>query len=242
MTTFEFSHLEQSPAAGVIAGRVIILLHGYGSSGQRAFEQTAWLAPAFPDAALYAADGTFPYSALMDPKSPGMEADDVPGRYVWYHRYSEATRQEGLAVTREKLDAYVDECATANGLDRSRVALIGMSQGAIALLNCVPYFERPVGAAIAHSGYFFSPDSLASRRAQLAEFRAGVRGTTPFCSIHGLLDFTLPWQTHVEAATLFDEAGIPVEFHLLSGLKHADFEPRSQAIAIEFIRRTLGQG
>ena len=115
-----------------------------------------------------------------------------------------------------------------------------MSQGAITLLNCVPFFAHPVGAAVAHSGYLFSPDSLASRQSQVPEFRTAATGRTPFCCIHGLLDFTLPWQTHLEAATLFDEIGIPTEFHLLSGVKHAEFEPRSQALAIEFIRRLLG--
>ncbi len=237
---FQFNHIERAPASGNNADRVIIILHGYGSSAAKAIEQASWLAPAFPDAAIYAGDGTFPFVALLDPKSPDMADGPVEGRNVWYQRYSEATRQEGLAATRTKLDAYIDECAAAHDLDRSKVALIGISQGAIQTLNSVPFFERPIGAAVAHSGYLFSPDSLASRKAQLAEFRPAAVGKTPVCSLHGLLDFTLPWQSHIEAATLFDEMGIPVEFHLLSGLRHADFEPRSQAIAIEFIRRMLG--
>lgn len=239
MAEFQFQHLVQAPAGGQ-AGRVVIILHGYGSSGQKAMEQAPWIAAAFPDAAIYAPDGTFPYSQLMDPKSPGLSDEPVPGRNVWYHRYSEATRQEGLAVTRQKLDAYIDECAAANGLSRERVAVIGISQGAITVLNCVPFLGQPLGAAIAHSGYYFSPDSLAQRQEQLAEFRAAAVGKTPLSCIHGYLDHTLPWQTHLEAATLFDEAGIPVEFHLLSGVRHAEFEPRSQAITVEYIGRMLG--
>jgi phospholipase/carboxylesterase len=238
---FQFEHMGRAPADGGSADRIVILLHGYGSNAARSMDQGAhWAGEAFPQAQIYAPEGSFPFVPLLDPKNPEMDGGPVEGRRVWYHRYSEATRQEGLARTRQKLDAYIDECAAAHGLGRERVALVGMSQGAITLLNCVPFFELPVGAAVAHSGYLFSPDSLASRKSQLAEFRAAVVGTTPFCCIHGLLDFTLPYQTHLEAATLFDEAGIPSEFHLLSGLKHADFEPRSQQIAIEFIRRQLG--
>ena len=240
MAEFQFTYLEQAPASGNKADRVVIVLHGYGSNKERAFEQAPWIAGAFPDAHIYAADGTFPFVPIMDPKSPDMGTEPVDGRRVWYHRYSESTRQEGLATTRQKLDAYIDECAAASGLSRERVALLGLSQGAITLLNTVPFYDRPVGAAIAHSGYLFSPDSLASRQRQLAEFRAAVVGKTPFCSIHGLLDFTLPWQSHLEAATLFDECGIATEFHLLTDLKHADCEERSQAIATEFIRRQLG--
>ena len=240
MGSFQFEHLEQAPASGRSADRVVIVLHGYGSNASRSMEQAPWVSEAFSDAQIYAPEGTFPFVPLLDPKNPEMSEEPVEGRRVWYHRYSEATRQEGLATTREMLDAYIDECAGANGLDRERVALVGLSQGAITLLNCVPFFVRPVGAAIAHSGYLFSPDSLASRQSQVPEFRAAAIGRTPFCSIHGLLDFTLPWQTHLEAATLFDEIGIPTEFHLLGGVKHAEFEPRSQQIATEFIRRTLG--
>jgi phospholipase/carboxylesterase len=237
--SFQFDHIEQAPATGK-ADRVVVLLHGYGSSKEKASEQMPWVAAAFPGAQIYSADGTFPYSALMDPKSTGMSDEPVPGRRVWYHRYSEATRQEGLDTTRAKLDTYIDECAAAAGVGRDRVAVVGMSQGAITLLNSVPFIEREFGAAVCHSGYLFSPDSLAQRQEQLAEFRAAVVGKTPVCAIHGYLDHTLPYQTDLEAATLFDECGIPVEFHLLSGLKHADFEPRSQQIAIEFIRRQLG--
>lgn len=238
MGAFQFEHLVQAPASGT-AGSVVILLHGYGSNKERAFTQAPWVATAFPDALIYAADGTFPFVPLLDPKSPDMGNEPVEGRRVWYHRYSEATRQEGLAETRTKLDAYIDECAAAAGLGRERVAVIGMSQGAITLLNSVPFLERPFGAAVCHSGYLFSPDSLAQRQEQLAEFRAAVVGKTPVCQIHGYLDHTLPYQTDLEAATLFDDCGIPVEFHLLSNLKHADFEPRSQQLAIEFIRRQL---
>ncbi len=234
-----FDHLEQAPASGK-ADRVVILLHGYGSNKERAFEQASWVAAAFPGAHIFSADGTFPFVGILDPKSPNMSDEPSEGRRVWYHRYSEATRQEGLAETREKLDAYIDECAEAAGVARERVAVVGMSQGAITLLNSVPFIEKPFGAAVCHSGYLFSPDSLAQRQEQLAEFRAAVVGKTPVCAIHGYLDHTLPWQTHLEAANLFDESGIPVEFHLLSGVKHAEFEPRSQQIAIEFIGRTLG--
>ncbi len=238
MSDFSFNHIEQ-PAATGLTDRVIILLHGMGSSGTRAMEQSAWLAPAFPSAHLYSPDGPNPHVPMLDPKSPDMSSDPTPGRFCWYYRYSEKTRQEGLERTGELLDLYIDQCAAAHALDRSRVALIGISQGAITVFNTVPFFKESVGASIAHSGYLFSPDSLALRRGQLAEFQAAVSSKTPTCAIHGLLDATLPWQTNLEAVTTYDDAGLPIEFHLLAGVKHAEFEPRSQAIATEFIRRTI---
>ncbi len=236
MSDFSFNHLEQPAASGNPTDRVIILLHGMGSSGERAMEQSAWLAPAFPSAQIYAPDGPNPHIPMLDPKSPDMSSDPTPGRFCWYYRYSEKTRQEGLGRTGELLTQYIDECAAAHGLNRSRVALIGISQGAITVLNTVPFFKDPVGASVAHSGYLFSPDSLALRRGQLAEFQTATTSKTPTCSIHGLLDATLPWQTNLEAVTTYDDASLPIEFHLLAGVKHAEFEPRSQTLATEFIR------
>lgn len=238
MGSLAFTHLEQGPVSGR-AALAVIILHGYGSTASRSMAQAAWITGAFPDAHIFAPEGTFPFVGLLDPKSPDMSSEPSQERRVWYHRYSEESRQQGLATTREKLDVYIDECAATAGLSRDQVAVIGISQGAITVLNCVPLFERPLGAAIAHSGYLFSPDSLALRRRQLSEFRSSAIGRTPICSIHGLADYTLPWQTHLEAATLLDELGVETEFHLLSGLKHADFESRSQAITTEFIRRKL---
>ena len=240
MSEFAFSHLEQPTASGKPADRVIVLLHGMGSSGSRAMEQSVWLAPAFPNAHLYAPDGPNPHVPMLDPKSDDMSTEPTPGRFCWYYRYSEKTRQEGLSRTGEMLSQYIDECASVHALARSRVALIGISQGAITVLNTVPFFAKPVGASVSHSGYLFSPDSLSLRRGQLTEFKSGITSKTPTCSIHGFLDATLPWQTNLEAVTTYDDAGLPVEFHLLAGVKHAEFEPRSQTIATEFIRRNIG--
>jgi phospholipase/carboxylesterase len=233
-----FDHLERA-APGGRTDAIVIILHGYGSNAERSMAQAGWLGEAFPNAHVYAPNGTVPYVPIMDPKSDGTSDEPVPDRYVWYHRYSEKTRREGLAVTLEKLESYVNECRALHGLDRSRVAMVGLSQGAIATMNCVPFFREPIGAAVPHSGYLFSPDSTAQRHTQVPELKAATLTKTPMCIIHGMLDFTLPWQTALETANLFDEMGIPVEFHLLSGLRHANMDERSQKIAAEFIARHL---
>jgi phospholipase/carboxylesterase len=232
-----FDHLELPPSAGGAADAVIIVLHGYGSNAERSIEASRWIADVFPNAHVYAPNGTFQHIGIMDPKGIGMETEPSPGRHVWYHRYSEKTRQDGLNETLTMLDAYFDECAAAHGLDRSRVAAIGLSQGAITLMNCIPLMEREIGCSIPHSGYLFSPDSIAQRNTQVPAYKEMIRSKTPSCFIHGMADFTLPWQTSLEAANFYDENGIPVEFHLLAGLKHAQMEERSQVLAAEFIGR-----
>ncbi len=232
-----FEHLEQGTRTGGPAASAIIILHGYGSNAERSMASGAFLGKAFPDAHIYAPYGTFPHTAFLDPKSEGMSTEPSPGRFVWYHRYSDETRQEGLLETGAKLDAYVEECRAAHGLERSQVAVIGISQGAITVLNCLPRFDKPIGAAIAHSGYLFAPDALAWRNTAVLEFKAQVRSHTPTSLIHGTADYTLPWQTALEASNFLAELETETEFHLLSGLKHAVVEERSQTLIAEYIRR-----
>jgi predicted esterase len=114
---------------------------------------------------------------------------------------------------------------------------MGFSMGAIVSDFCVPRFAVLIGTAISHSGYPFSPDALACRRAQITIFKSEATGSTPNSVIHRTLDGTLPWQTGLEAASTMKEYGIQVEIHPLSGLKHADFESRTQAIAVWFIQQ-----
>ena len=233
-----YKHLEQGTKSGGPADSVIILLHGMGSSAERTIVHAPELGEKLPDAHFYAPDASNRYVPALDPKTADMSPDPAPGRFMWYSRYSEDTRKTGLYETLGLLDAYISECAAAHNLDRSRVVTIGISQGAIVSDFCVPRFKEPIGATISHSGYLFSPDSLARRRSQVPEFKAeAVNTTTPHCLIHGLLDAVLPWQTGLEATSAMEECGIPVEFHLLSGLHHADFESRTKNIAVEFIQR-----
>ena len=147
-----------------------------------------------------------------------------PGRYQWYVRTSEQTRQDGLYAVAKSLEDFLTECQSEHMLNRSRCVIIGFSMGAITALNVLPRNKEPIGAFVAHSGYLFSPDSLASM--------------TPACLIHGLQDTTLPWQTMHEAGITYEEAGIYTELHLLGGLGHA-MDHRSMDIIDDFIRRHL---
>jgi|GEM_PF-3322464 phospholipase/carboxylesterase len=235
-----YNHLERGTWSGNQADLVVILLHGMSGSSARTIVYAEELAERLPNAHFYAPDASNPYIAAEDPKTPDMDPDPKPGRFMWYSRYSEETRQAGLYKTLELLDTYIDECVAAHSLDRSRAVIMGFSQGAIVSNFCVPRFAVPIGTAISHSGYLFGPDSLARRRTQIPLFKSEVINcTTAHSVIHGMMDATLPWQTGLETASIMEECGIPVEFHLLSGLKHADFESRTQAIALEFVQRHI---
>jgi phospholipase/carboxylesterase len=216
----------------------MVLMHGVGGAGVRMMGLASALGKAFPNVHFYAPNGPIPYVPGSDPKNPGAGTEPEPDRYQWYVRTSEQTRQDGLYAVAEPLNAFIAESLAAHGLDESRCVVIGFSMGAITALNVMPRRSAPIGAFVAHSGYLFSPDSLAIRMKQKERFHAEVTNKTPACLIHGLKDTTLPWQTMHEAALAYEEAEISTEFHLLGGLGHA-MDHRSISIIESFISRHL---
>ena len=196
------------------------------------------MADAFPGAHFYTPDAPFAYDPANDPKNPAGPSDTTEGRHQWYSRVSEQTRQEGLYALKATFDGYIAELTGAHGLDASRCAVIGMSMGCIVGLHYVPRRDTPLAAFVGHSAYLFSPDSLAKRRTQVERFQAEVVSRTPTAIIHGLEDTTQPWQNAVEATLTYEDAKIPVELHLLSGLGHT-MASRSVTLAAEFIGRQL---
>lgn len=229
--------LEQ-PAASGTTDAVMVLMHGVGGAGERMMGLAKALGQTFPNAHFYAPNGPVPYVAGSDPKNPGASTEPEPGRYQWYVRTSEQTRQDGLYAVAEPVNAFIGESLAAHGLDESRCVVIGFSMGAITALNVMPRRGTPIGAFVAHSGYLFSPDSLAIRTRQKERFHAEVASKTPACLIHGLKDTTLPWQTMHEAALTYEESEISTELHLLGGLGHA-MDHRSISIIEAFINRCL---
>ena len=114
-----YDHREHDTYSGNPATSVVILLHGIGGSNTRTITYAEKLASVLPDTHFYAPNASNPYVAAVDPKTPDMDPDPKPDRFMWYSRYSEETRQAGLYETLGLLNTYIDECVTAHGLDRS---------------------------------------------------------------------------------------------------------------------------
>lgn len=237
MTTI--SGPKRLPLNGGKPDSVIIMLHGLSSSGDKMVSLADDLSPLLPGTIFYAPNAPYPYDAINDPKNERSPDFNEPGHYQWYSRYSEKTRQKGLVEIAEPIDQYIRSCVNENALSFDKCGIIGFSQGCITALNVVPRLNYQLGAMVAHSGYLFSPDSLAQRKNQRSQFFTELRNATPTCGIHGIEDAAQPWQVMHEAMLTYDEAKIPAEFHLIGGLGHA-IEDRSVKIMAGFLKSNLG--
>ncbi len=197
--------------------RLVIFLHGVGSSGA----DLAPLAGAF--------ERFLPDTRFVSPDAP--EPSAFGAGYQWFSvvGVTGADRPARVAAARAGFDALVqgliDEAGFADSLDR--VAFVGFSQGAIMSLDALATGRWAPACIVAFSGRLASPDPLTPK----PNARALL--------IHGAVDAVIPPSETVEAATRLRAAGVEVESQLLPGIGHT-IAPASIPDAGRFLAKNLG--
>lgn len=162
----QYPHSVSSPEAGV-RYPTVLALHGLGSNEQ----DLIGLAPHLPDRFLW-----------ISPRAPL-----VFGRnsFEWYRvQIVGQADPEQIASALETIDHFIDEILAAYPIDRSRLFLLGFSQGSI--LSMCYTLQKPgrVAGVVAQSGYI-------PGQAKLQIDRAGLQ-TKPFLLTHGEQDTVIP--------------------------------------------------
>ena len=150
------------PASGAAARALVILLHGYGSNG----EDLISLAP-YWRGALRARPSSRPTRPSRAP---------APGGYQWWPitSFDRAARAAGAARAAPALDAFIDAELARHGLDKSRLALVGFSQGTMLALQVGPARPRALAGIVGYSGMLADEAALAA-----------APGRPPVLLIHG---------------------------------------------------------
>jgi phospholipase/carboxylesterase len=187
------------PAAqGHKADRLVVFCHGYGADGndliglgaqwQRAMPTTAFVSPNAPQPC---------------PGSPG---------YQWFpiSRLDPAEMLKGVQSAAATLDAFLDEELNRLGLDHSRLALVGFSQGTMMSLHVGLRRKTPPAAILGFSGALAGPELLPNE----------ATGKPKVMLIHGDADQVIPVQALFAAAQGLGAAEIPVQWHISRGIPH----------------------
>src|SRR5437764_9230221 len=138
-------------ASGGPATSLVILLHGYGSNGHDLIGiQPYW-------------QGALPHTAWVSPNAPEI-CPGAPDGYQWWgiSGLDRASRAAGAAGAATVLDAFIDAELARHGLDETRLALVGFSQGTMMALHVGP--RRPVQLAgiLGYSGMIADEAALAA--------------------------------------------------------------------------------
>ena len=215
------------PRAGATKPRhLVVLLHGYGADGRDLIALGQQWAGLLPDAAIVAPNAPEP--------CPG-----APGGRQWFPltMRNPEERWSGVNKAQPTLDAFLDAELARHGLDDSKLALVGFSQGTMMALHVGLRRRHSPAAIVGFSGMLVGAEHLGSRR---------TATPPPVLLTHGSADDIIPADALFTSAEDLAEAGIPCQWHLSVGIGHGiDYGALTQAgqfLARGFGLKTPAQG
>ncbi len=198
------------PASGGRANALVVFLHGYGADGKDLIEiGRQWR-------------GLLPGAAFVSPHASELCAGAPLGRQ-WFALSNRPPddpagaedRWNGVVKARGALDAFLDAELERLGLDNSRLALVGFSQGSMMALHVGLRRRRAPAAILGYSGLL-----VGSERLKEATARDPRGAPPPILLIHGDQDPLIPVEAMFMAAEALAQASIPAQWHLSFGVGH----------------------
>jgi len=207
------------PASGQPPSSLVVLLHGLGADGNDLFALAPQLAKSLPGAAFVAPNAPDP-------------SDTAPTGRQWFSFQDDGWKAAGEGVKRGAaiLDAFLDAELAHAGLDESRLALVGFSQGAMMAQHVGLRRAKACAGIAAFSGVFLrgklQPDELTTE--------------TPVLLVHGDADDVVPVAAHYDAVSRLLTAGLSVQSHIRPGLGHGIDEP-GLTYCQEFLAKNIAE-
>ncbi|MPY76292.1 MAG: prolyl oligopeptidase family serine peptidase [Alphaproteobacteria bacterium] len=214
---FELDGPRFGPAAGGPAQQLVILLHGLGADGQDLIGIAPHWAQVLPNAAFVSPNAPFP-------------CDMAPHGYQWFsvQDRSPEAMLSGVRMAAAPLDAFIDRELESAGLDESRTALVGFSQGTMMSLFVGPRRARQLAGIVGFSGRLIAPELLADE----------IKSRPPVLLAHGTADEVVPYASLDHAANGLRAAGIAVETLSCPGIGHG-IDQSGLVRAAEFLHEAL---
>jgi phospholipase/carboxylesterase len=198
------------PASGGRTTGLVVFLHGYGADGNDLIELgrqwrvllpgAAFVSPDAPERAPGAPMGRQWFALANGPP------DDPAGA---------ENRWTGAVKARGALDAFLDAELQRLGLDDSRLALVGFSQGSMMAMHVGLRRKRAPAAIVSFSGLL-----VGAERLKEATARDSRGAPPPVLLIHGDQDPLIPVDAMFIAADALAAAEIPAQWHLSIGIGH----------------------
>jgi phospholipase/carboxylesterase len=184
--------------------QLVVLLHGYGADGNDLIAVAPQWQNLLPDA------------AFVSPHAPERCAQAPSGRQ-WFPLTMRDPDERWIGVEKAKpvLDAFLDAECARYGLDDSKVALVGFSQGTMLALHVGLRRAKAPGAILGYSGALVGSEHLGEAKA-----RSPAGRPPPILLVHGNADELISAESLFLSAADLAGAGIPCQWHLSVGLGH----------------------
>lgn len=199
--------------------KMVILLHGVGSSGSDFSNLVTYWQQRLPDVTVVAPNGT----ERFDMGGAGFQWFSVNG-------VTEANRAERIVQARTAFDAHLQTLFSQHDFDpiQDKLILAGFSQGGIMALDALATDRFALRGVIAFSARLSSPEPFNP----VPDAEALI--------IHGKADPVIPWQEGKSAAERLDAQGVTVSSHFEDGIPHT-LSQQGVELAQTFIARRLAE-
>src|SRR5215471_6090486 len=188
------------PRRGGKPKSLVVLLHGLGADGNDLISLAPYWAPLLPETEFVSPHAPFP-------------CDMAPYGYQWFsvqQRTPDAVLG-GVRAAAPFLDAFLDEVLAARGLDESRLALVGFSQGTMMALYVGLRRAKAMAGIVGYSGRLIGEEALAEE----------LRSKPPVLLMHGTGDEIVPFESLALAESRLKALGVPVTTLRRPGLGHS---------------------
>lgn len=208
---------ERLPASGKPA-QLVILLHGLGADGNDLISLADEWRGFLPDAAFASPNAPFP-------------CDMAPYGHQWFSLRERSAEliEAGVQRAAPILNAYIDAMLARFGLDDSKLALVGFSQGTMMSLQVAMRRAKPCAAVVGYSGALVGVEHLAK----------DIISKPAICLIHGDADMVVPFGAMEIAEAALTKAGVAVTAHRRPGLGHG-IDHYGMHAGVEFMAEQFG--
>ncbi len=193
---------------------LVVLLHGYGSSGDDLISLVPYLKEDLPCACWFAPNGI---EKMQD------------FGYAWFSYVPNNLErmQQGIVNARKGTFDLIDKKCDSLGLSRQQVCIIGFSQGGMVAIDLALSSKIPLACAISFSGAFVPYKE-----------KVLVHTQTPLCLIHGKEDEVVPFSHLKVSVNQLEILGCKVESHEIEHLAHS-IDLKGLNIAKDFLLQNV---
>ena len=187
-----------SPASGGKAKKLVVLFHGYGSSGQDLLKVAQRWSPLLPE------------TEFLVPNGPEA-CESHPAGFQWFGLgdFTPPIMRARLDKVGPFIKSYLQKCVEERGLNLSDLAIGGFSQGGMLALEMI--FAAPgIRGAICYSGGLYPPDGSVKPSPH-----------TKVLLIHGDEDMAVPYSYFKDACYHLEKLGVTPQTLTCKGLGHS---------------------
>ena len=215
--TFCLDSIIIKPEKNVAINNAIVLLHGYGGSGEDISMLSLNWKKYMPNTIFICPNGHEPCSIN-------------PSGYQWFDLNTDNADYilEQSLKGEKRLNNFLDEIKNEYKLENKKICLSGFSQGCMMSINVGLTSSEKYNCIIGFSGKLINPDDLKIRK----------KNSTNTLLIHGELDDIVSPTHLLEAKDFLIRNNVSVETHLIKNCSH-NIPIEASSIALNYILKKI---